>query len=172
MEKVAHVVLLGALCVVGGLLLRDAGVFSTVVSEGNMVPAVRVGKRFALSGKNWDSARPTIVIALASWCPHCKASVGFYRAVVKANESAEPPARLLVVSAEPPETTRRFLTENGVVVESVRQSGLDEIGVRGTPTVVVVGGDGIIRKVLFGEISGAQQTEFLRSVEDRDWDTP
>jgi len=69
-----------------------------------------------------------------------------------------------VFSVEPRHEMQRFLAEQQVVVDWVYQVSPASYGLRGTPTLLVVDGGGIVRRVFFGALDKSRQEEFLEII--------
>lgn len=98
-SAVLLVALLGSVVLVRDLMTPSA-VRSTPDSQSYQSDGeTLVGKRMVLPGVKWNSGRPTLVMALATYCHFCIESTGFYHDVPQATRSHE--AKVNVVAAFP-----------------------------------------------------------------------
>ena len=63
---------------------------------------------------------------------------------------------------QPVAEAEQYLKAEGLHVDQVRQATLDEIGVRGTPTVLLVNSAGVVTKVWAGKLQPEEQEQVLR----------
>jgi hypothetical protein len=57
-----------------------------------------------------------------------------------------------------------LLKDEGVQVDQVKQVSMGAIGVRGTPTMLLVNGAGVVTKVWTGKIQPKQEQEVLTAL--------
>jgi thiol-disulfide isomerase/thioredoxin len=110
------------------------------------------------------AGKPTVVVFLAHWCPHCRKDVPAIQSWINANGM---PAGVALVSvstwvdeAKPNYPPSTWFRESGwtppVLVDDATGSVADAYGLRGTPMWVFIGADGIVRFRLQGELDGTQ----------------
>jgi hypothetical protein len=103
----------------------------------------------------------TLILFLRSQCQYCTDSMGFYRRLGDAQRKT----RVVVLGYEPEDVLRTYLDAHAVRVDqtvSVTPKGLK---FRGTPTLMLVGPAGIIRRVWFGKLpSLADESEIIELV--------
>jgi thiol-disulfide isomerase/thioredoxin len=114
--------------------------------EGDPAPALPPGLRRLGSVELPDVVgRPHLLFFWATWCKPCKAAVPEVMAF-----AAERKIPVIAISDETAETVADFLRErqadffDRVVVDPLRRSYVT-YGVSGTPTLVLVDGDGVVR---------------------------
>ena len=69
-----------------------------------------------------------------------------------------------------PQTTseaQAYLTSQGVHVNEVKQATLNSIGVRGTPTLLLVDKAGVVTNVWVGKLQPDQEAQVLNVLENR-----
>lgn len=161
LEKITHVALIAA-CIGSLCFMYDARHRSARVS-GVARPSV-VGTRLTLGDGAWHRTRVNAVIALSSNCHYCAASLPFYRKLSAVHRDLGSQVSIVVVSAEPLEKTKAWLTQEGIAVDNIFQSPLSALGVTGTPTVLLVDADGTVKKAFDGQLTASGEEELLNTV--------
>src|SRR6476660_6235696 len=119
-----------------------------------------VGRKLALDGIDWSKSQRTLVFALQTGCHFCSESGSFYQRLVQQRTSFGN-TRLVAVLPQGPDDARRYLGKIGFAADEIRQSSLNDIGVRGTPTLLLVNESGIITDVWDGKLSPARENNLL-----------
>jgi hypothetical protein len=108
-------------------------------------------------GIDWKQNGQTLILALSSNCHFCTNSAPFYTKLVQKKGST----RLVAVLPQPEGEGRKYLEKLGVSVDEVRQLSPDRIGVRGTPTLILVDASGGIRSSWVGLLPPNAEMEVL-----------
>jgi len=157
------VVIGGAILVlVGGALLwmlSGAGAVSSAV-----VRAARVGSvisDFALTDVNGVTHHASdyrgqvlIINGWATWCPPCRAEMPDLNAFYLAHQ-AEGVQLLAINSGEDQATVRNFIGAQGFGFPALLDPTgvLDRLGVKGLPTTIIIGRDGVVKYIHTGLIT-------------------
>jgi peroxiredoxin len=114
--------------------------------------------RARLPGVDWAANGETVLLALSTHCHYCTESAPFFkRLTAQAGRGAE----VIAVLAEPPAEAERYLADQGVHVDAIRQLSLGVLGVAGTPTMMLVNGDGKVKKVWTGKVQPPDEDAVL-----------
>lgn len=124
----------------------------TEISEG-----VKRGDVVALTGIDWQKSGKTLLLALSTTCHFCTRSGPFYQRLAKEHGDA----RLVALVPQSSEEGRAYLKGLGVDVDDVRQTSLGELGVSGTPTLILVDGEGVASEVWVGALSPDKEEEVV-----------
>jgi thioredoxin-related protein len=144
-------------------------VFLVLVYRGNFSghPSVAsptqdlVGRSVVLSGVRFPKNQNSLLIAVSTSCHFCQDSLPLYKQI-----TARSKGQLNVVAVLPqsqPEATK-FLRDAGVEADQVVSASLESIGVRGTPTVMLLDGNGKIQKAWVGRLDEKRKKELLQDV--------
>lgn len=126
--------------------------------------SVNIGSKIVLRDVNWTASPRTVVLALSSNCRHCLANAPFYRSLVNASRNGR--FRVVAVLGETPEEYGPRLPALGLeAIGEVHQADLESIGVRVTPTVLIVDDKGRVSSVWAGKLSESQQKEVYAKLE-------
>ena len=123
-------------------------------------PAISVGAELntALPGVDWRKNGQTLVLAISTQCHFCTESAPFFRTLVA---QAGKNVKMVAVFPQPAEEAQKYLSGEGVRVDQIEQADLNRIGVRGTPTMLLVNAAGIVTNVWVGELRPVQQSRVL-----------
>lgn len=122
-------------------------------------PTVALGAKFALKNVNWQSSQKNIVLGVSTTCHFCTESAGFYRELVK--QCKQQHVHTIAVLPQSTAEAESYLKNEGVEVDEIRQSTLSDLEISGTPTLVLVGGDGIVKDVWVGKLEDNREKEVL-----------
>ncbi len=157
----------GATIIVAGLLsavlIRVYLLPRPAASGRPAAPAVTVGAslKTKLPGVDWRKNGRTLILAISTQCHFCTDSAPFFRALVA---QADKNVKIVAVLPQPVEAAEKYLSDEGVRVDQVTQFALGRMGVRGTPTLLLVNSAGIVTNVWVGELGPAQQSQVLSVV--------
>lgn len=130
--------------------------------ERSAFPSLLVpGTRIALNGVSWGSKNQSLLLVLSTNCKFCALSKGFYQQIVRA---ARQGGKTELIAAFPQETAtaHQYLQESGLHMDRVLQIVPSSIGVRGTPTLVLVDTKGVVLRVWYGQLLPNSETEVLQ----------
>lgn len=116
------------------------------------------GKKINLPEVDWQKNGQTLLLALSTTCHYCSESAAFYQQISKERNSN---TRIIAVLPQPVDESKDYLNKHGVPVDDIKQIGLDSIGVSGTPTLIRVDNDGIVRNTWIGKLPKAEEAKVL-----------
>jgi thioredoxin-related protein len=116
-----------------------------------------VGKELPLSGVDWSKNERTLILALSSTCRFCTMSAPFYQRLASERKNV----RLIAVLPQPEAESQKYLSDLGVSVDEVRRVSMRSLGVRGTPTLILVDGAGVVTGEWRGKLAENQEHEVL-----------
>jgi thiol-disulfide isomerase/thioredoxin len=118
------------------------------------------GTSLSVPGINWAESKQTIVLALSDKCHFCSESAPFYQRLSR-ELGARKDVRVIAVFPQNVDEGKKYLDGLGVPVEQVRQATLDSIGVRGTPTLIIVDATGVVKQSWVGRLNAERESEVL-----------
>lgn len=119
---------------------------------------VRVGDSMQVSGVDWAKMGVTLGLAISSDCRFCAESVAFHRELVKRARQAG--VNVITLMPQEEATARQYLRNYALDVQTIRQLNA-ATRIRGVPTIVLVGGDGVVRGVWPGKLNPRQERDVL-----------
>jgi hypothetical protein len=132
-------------------------------SNATVNKPLNAGTKINLQDIDWSKNEQTLVLALSNSCHFCSESAPFYRRLAQSKGDT----RLLAVLPQPMEDGQKYLEKLGVSVSEVRQTPLANLGVDGTPTLILVDNKGMVVDSWVGKLSAGEETEVLSKVEQR-----
>jgi hypothetical protein len=114
-------------------------------------------------GVDWAKNHRTLVLAISTTCHFCKDSVPFYRKLGAAGRDV----KMVAVLPQSVTEAQQYLSSEGVHVDEVRQTPLNTLGVRGTPTLLLVNDVGVVTNVWVGKLQPDQETQVLTALEKK-----
>ena len=157
------IAILGCLACLAMLNLKALAAGSDTSSlEGKPAPDVSLktsdGQDFKLSSLKGDVV---MIDYWATWCPPCRASLPHVNDLSKDEDLKSKGLHVYAANdKEDAETVKKFVTENKytftVLMDPTAAFGKDYL-VRGIPTTVIIGRDGVIKKVFIGYGAGMEK---------------
>ena len=125
--------------------------------------AVSAGSTISLAEVNWANSTQTLVLALKDGCHFCADSSEFYRRLDRDKELRRT-TQLVAVLPDSESDSKAYLSRQGVSVDKIRRSELGLIGVRGTPTLLLVNNKGTIQQSWVGLLSAERENEVISTL--------
>ena len=119
--------------------------------DAKLLARYKEGDRIEL--QQVKTSGPTLLIVTRSTCGFCTNSMPFYKTL------ADLPV-IWLATGEDSETNRRYLLANGVkadTVMTVQEASVTKVG--GTPTIILIDGQGFIQREWLGLLGPEQQRE-------------
>ena len=123
-------------------------------------PAVPTGTQISLQDVNWAATKRTLLLVLSDNCRFCTESADFYKKLAQ-ERAKHDDARIIAVLPQDVEAGKTYLNKLGVAVDEVRQLSLDAIGVRATPTLILVDDKGVVTESWVGKLPAEKESEVL-----------
>jgi hypothetical protein len=114
-----------------------------------------------LPGIDWSKNGRTLVLAISTSCHFCKDSEPFYRRI---QQEAGSGTKMVAVLPQSAPDAERYLNAAGIKPDQVKQVPLGAIGVRGTPTLLLVDDRGQIRGSWYGKLSPEAEEDVLSAL--------
>jgi hypothetical protein len=164
LERVTQVCLI-ALCVFSIFAVADRSRRANALPRSPQALAQDlVGKKVDVAGAAWDHSRVSVVIGLSSKCRFCLESMPLYRRVADLRRELGTKISLSVISPEQQANITRFLSEQNLPVDAVFRAEFTRLGVKFTPTVLIVDSRGVLRDIFVGRLTGSQQEQLLKTI--------
>jgi hypothetical protein len=118
---------------------------------------IKRGESVTLSGIDWQKNGKTLLLALSTTCHFCTQSGPFYQRVVKEHGDTQ----LIVLFPQAAEEGQAYLKTLDVNIDDVRQVSLDDLGLNGTPTLILVDSGGSVADVWVGALPSNKENEVI-----------
>jgi hypothetical protein len=99
---------------------------------------------------------------LQKGCHYCTQSGPFYQQLTRKAEQSQR-LHLIAVLPQRVEEGTAYLKEIGVTIPEIRQAKLRSLQIRGTPTILLIGGTGVVEKVWVGKLDPGRESDVLQS---------
>ncbi len=121
---------------------------------------LHVGAKLPMPGIEWAKNERTLLLALSKGCRYCSASAPFYQRLTK-EISGRKNIGVVAVFPQPVSDARSYLNNLGVSVADIREVSLDDLGVIGTPTLILVNKEGFVTNSWRGQLPPNKEDEVL-----------
>lgn len=124
---------------------------------------VKVGTRVSLPDLDWSQSDRNLILILNKDCRFCTESASFYQRIVTETKNLQ---GVRVVAALPHElaVSSRYLSGLQVGISEIRQADPTSLGVRGTPTLLLVNKAGLITDIWSGKVPPDKEAEVLSRI--------
>lgn len=130
------------------------------IQQRQSIPA---GTRISLPGIDWNKSNRTVVLALSTTCHFCSESAPFYQ---KLEQQRTSNVRLVAVLPQPIDDGRNYLNKLGVSVDQIVQAPLSSLGVRGTPTLILLDHNGAVIDSWIGKLADTEDAKVISRVRE------
>lgn len=114
-----------------------------------------------LPSYSWGEHDESLVLAVRSECPHCKASGPLYRQLRSAVAATINRVGIIAVFPDSPDKVRAFLGKFELDIPAVSGMPLKQLAVSGTPTLILADSRGTVTRVWVGELDAEEQRELF-----------
>jgi hypothetical protein len=119
-----------------------------------------IGAIVPLGTVDWSAHNPTLLIALQQGCRFCEASMPFYRELLASNAAGN--FRPILVFPQAGAVAHDFLKSHKLDIAEVRQVDFNGLQIDGTPTLMLVGGDGRLIASWIGKLSTTKEQDVFQ----------
>lgn len=118
----------------------------------------------SIAEADWDRFHTSFVLILSSTCQYCTQSAPLYQRLL-AQTGTVAGVQVVALFAEPAAQGRMYLHSLGVPIQKVFRHDVAQMGVPGTPTILLVDSRGAVTRFWTGVLNSAQEHELLRAVD-------
>ncbi len=168
LEATASVAFIGVAVLLSAALIKayflptpSRSIPRAAIAGGGGTSLVGASLKDRIPGVDWSKNGRTLVLAISTQCHFCKDSAPFYR---KLEAQVGKSLRTVAVLPQPVDEAEQFLKGEGVRVSQVKQATMGDIGVQGTPTMLLVDSSGVITKMWVGKLQPEQEQQVLTAL--------
>jgi len=144
-ELTAQVIIALAVVVAAAALVKR----TLFPGQGNpTLPRISAGERLSVPNVDWQQNQKSLVFFLKRDCPFCTSSAPFYRQLIA--DAAKRNVKSLAILPNSIDDARKYLQYLELPVENIQTGPLASYKISGTPTVLFVDSQGIVRSAWFG----------------------
>ncbi|SRR6266536_501708 len=122
---------------------------------------IQPGTRISLPGIDWKKNTRTLLLALSTTCHFCSESAALYKQLDKERNSN---LRLIAVLPQPVSNSKKYLSSLDISVDEVAQVPLGSLGVKGTPTLILVDQNGIVVDTWRGKLGSDDEAMVINRI--------
>lgn len=121
---------------------------------------IKDGTKLSLPDVDWSKSNKNLVLILSTSCHFCTESTPFYQRLSQ-QKAQRGDVKLIAVFPQGIEESQRYLRERNISVDEVRQTSLNTINVKGTPTLVLVDRNGAVVQSWIGKLLPEKETQLV-----------
>jgi thioredoxin-related protein len=159
LEKATNIAIIVACIVLVGNLARNY--YLSYKPNPSPAPEIAKGTVVKLPGSVPTNPQPTLVLALSKHCHFCQESVGFYQKLTALKNSSSHGLRMVAVLPEKQEEAEGYLKEQGIGVDEVISMPVSKLGVRGTPTLLLLDSQNKLEELWIGKLDDSQESQVM-----------
>jgi len=162
LDKAANIALILASLLLIGALARNY--YLSRIPDPGLKLGIEKGEPVKLTADasaDTQSAQATLVLALSTHCGFCQDSVPFYQKLAAFKNSSPARVRLATVMSEPKEEIEAYLKKQGIAADAVFSMPVSQIGVMGTPTLLLLDGQNKLIESWVGKLNSQEESEVI-----------
>jgi len=166
LDKAANIALIVACLLLIGTLARNY--YLSRLPDPGVSLGIEKGEQVKLSGDasaDTQTAQATLVLALSTHCGFCQESVPFYQKLAAFKNSSPARVRLATVMTEPKEEIEDYLKKQGIAADAVFSMPVSQIGVKGTPTLLLLDGQNKLIESWVGKLNSQEESEVIAQLQ-------
>jgi len=144
-ELAAQIVIAIAVVIAAGALVKRS-FFPTLVTSA--FPMIKTGERLSIPNIKWEQNQKSLVFFLKKDCPYCSSSAPFYHQLI--DEANKRNVKCLAVFPNSADEALKYLRYIDLPIDNIQTASLADNKITGTPTVLFVDHQGIVRSIWFG----------------------
>jgi len=121
---------------------------------------IAAGTQISLPDTQWSGSQRTLILAVSDTCHFCSESADFYKRLVQENTQKKG-VRIVAVLPQDLERGKKYMEKLGVTVDEIKTLQLNQIGVRATPTLIMLDGNGVVRESWVGKLTKDKEDEVI-----------
>lgn len=145
-ELGAQIVIAVAVVVAAGVLVKR-NLFPARPNPGSL-PRINAGEKLNVPNVDWEQNKKSLVFFLKKDCVFCTSSAPFYRQLIE--EASKRNVKSLAILPDSDREAREYVKSLELPIDTVQTGSLASYKISGTPTVLFVDRQGIVRNVWFG----------------------
>jgi hypothetical protein len=157
LDKVANIAVIVGVVVFLALVAHNRPWRSNAppVSQAATAEALK-GKTVRVAGLDFPRSRASVLLVISKSCHFCEESLPFYRTLATETQGK---VDLLAALPQPRPEAEAYLKAAGVAAIQVTSVQPSELGLTGTPTLVLLDRSGKVQEVWIGLLNGTRQAQ-------------
>lgn len=113
---------------------------------------------------DYKSSPRTLMIILDTNCKFCAASVPFYKQLLKEQSKRAEFVNIVGLFPDPSEQVNKFLEENQLPMKTVSNISLSEVGMKYTPSLVLIDNSGKVLNTWVGQLPPEGEKNVIETI--------
>ena len=165
-ELLANIAIIVVALVLGGVLVKRYLLPGSSAPPPRTDPRIPAGTKASLTGVDWAGNGQTLLLVLSSDCRYCTESAPFYQRLTR-ETAGRPDVHLIALFPQEVDEGRKYLTNLGVSIDEIRQAAPGSTGAGGTPTLILVDAQGVVKNSWVGKLSAPEESEVLNQLANK-----
>jgi hypothetical protein len=161
-ELVANICVIAVALVICAALVKRFLLKSP--STASPAPSLATGTKIALPDVDWAKNGKTLLLVLSTGCRFCSASAPFYQHLA-GKAMSQQGVGLIAVLPQGIEQSKEYLKGVNVTIDDVKQASPPVLGVRATPTLILVNNAGLVTDSWVGQLSPDKEAEVFAKLQ-------
>lgn len=162
LEVFANVAIILAAILLCALITQK--LFFSNSSEPTQAAAAVTGTKLSIPNYEWSQHSKTVLLVLQRGCRFCTESAPFYQRLIQETQNRN--AKIIAVFSQNNEEAQKYLEQLGLGNVEVRQSTLDSLQVKGTPTLFITDNEGKVLNSWVGKLSSDKEIEVISHLQN------
>lgn len=124
------------------------------VNPGSL-PRITKGERLNVPNVDWQQNEKSLVFFLMKDCKYCESSAPLYRQLIE--DASKRNVKSLAILPNSIEEGRKYVQSLQLLIENVQTGSLSSYKIPGTPSVLFVDSEGIVKSVWIGGVPGREK---------------
>jgi hypothetical protein len=160
-ELLANIAIIVVAVLIAGVLVKRY-----LLPQAQSPPAqslIQPGTKLSLPGIEWDKNNRTLLLVLSTTCRFCTESSPFYQRLAQ-EKAKKGEVSLIAVLPQSVGESRKYLNDNGISVDDIKQASLDAVQARATPTLIMADRTGTVVESWVGKLPAEKEDEVLNRI--------
>ena len=153
LEVGAQIVIAVAVLAVAGVVIKRY-LSPRQVSPASL-PRITKGEQLNVPGVDWEQNKKSLVFFLMKDCKYCKSSAPFYHQLIE--DASKRNVKWLAILPSSVEEGSKYVQSLELPIENVQTGSLSSYKIPGTPSVLFVDKQGIVKSVWIGGDPGREK---------------
>jgi hypothetical protein len=162
-ELLANIAIIVVALLLGGVLVKRYLLPGSAAPPLRTDPRIPAGTKASLTGVDWAKNGQTLLLVLSKDCHFCTESAPFYQRLTR-ETAGRPDIHLIALFPQEVEEGRKYLDDLGVSINEIRQASPGSTGAGGTPTLILVDANGVVKNSWVGKLSAPEESEILNQL--------
>lgn len=159
-ELLANIAIIIVAVLIGGVLVKRYLLPTSPRPEVADGGSIKPGTKLALPGVDWGKSDRTLLMVLSTNCRFCTESAPFYQQLAQ-EKAKRGRGSIVAVLPQGADEAKKYLDDHGIGVDEIKQAAPNSIGVRATPTIILVDQTGSVVESWVGKLPTAQESAVL-----------